>query len=100
TNVAVSKTVAVACRPQRAAATTATSPIRLWFLCRQCLRALQDFRLWRERSRFSAEDDAIRFLSERFDQRLGVCGDHFQIQKRDVELFQLFLKLFVRRFDE
>ena len=35
---------------------------------------------------------AVWFLGERFDELLSVGGDHFQVQKRDVELFQLFLK--------
>ena len=64
------------------------------------LGAFKDFGLRRERGRFAAEDDAVWFLGERFDELLSVRGDHFQVQKCDVQLFQLFLELLVSRADE
>ena len=63
------------------------------FRCWQRLRAFENFRFGCERGRFAAEDDSVWFLGERFDEFLSVRGDDFQVQKSDVELFQLFLKL-------
>ena len=74
--------------------------VRLRFSCRQWLRAFEDFRFGCERGGLAAEDDAVWFLGERFDEFLGVSGDDFQVQKSNVQLFQLFLKLLVSRADE
>ena len=74
--------------------------VRLRFSCRQWLRAFKNLRFRCQRGGFAAEDDAVWFLRERFDEFLGVSRDHFQVQKSNMQLFQLFLKLFVRRADE
>jgi len=74
--------------------------LRLRFRRWQSLRAFEDFGLRRERDWFAAKDDAIWFFGEIFDEFLSVRGDHFQVQKRHVQLFQLFLKPFVSRGDE
>ena len=72
----------------------------LRFSCWQRLRAFENVRFRRERDRFAAEDDSVWFFGESFDEFLSVRRYHFQVQKRDVELFQLFLKPFVSRADE
>ena len=74
--------------------------LRLRFRCWQSLRAFEDFGLRRERDWFAAKDDAIWFFGEIFDELLSVRGDHLQIQKGDVQLFQLFLQPFVSSGDE
>jgi len=61
----------------------------------QSLRAFEDFGLRRERDWFAAKDDAIWFFGEIFDELLSVGGDDFQVQKSNVQLFQLLLKPFV-----
>ena len=70
-------------------------------LCgRQWLRAFENVRFRRERDWFAAEDDAVWFFGEIFDEFLSIRGDHFQIQKRHVQLLQLILKPFVSRAGE
>jgi hypothetical protein len=64
------------------------------FFSGQGFLAFEDFRFGCERGGFAAENDAVWLFGERFDEFLSVRGNDLQVQKSNVQLFQLFLTLY------